>query len=342
MPKRLFLTGAGGFLGSHILEEILVSTDWEVVCVASWSHKGVPARVSDSIHYQEHKERVTVITHDLSAPITAFMAEQIGHIDYVIHAAADSHVDRSIAQPVPFILNNVNLTLNMLEWARVAKPDIFIQISTDEVYGSAWGDYSHKEWDAHIPSNPYAASKSAQEDIAIAYWRTYGLPVVITNTMNLVGERQDPEKFVPKTIRSVVEGKPMTIHVDDAGKPGSRHYIHCRNMANALLFIINLGRPALFTSTTDPNTPQKPDRYHIAGQEELDNISMARLIAEIVGKPLSIEEVNFHSTRPGHDPRYSLNSGKITGLGWTPPIPFRQSLEDTIRWSLEHEEWLKL
>ena len=342
MAKRLFLTGAGGFLGSHILEEVLVSTDWEVVTVASWSHKGVPARISDSIHYQEHKDRVTVITHDLSAPITQFMTDQIGHIDYVIHAAADSHVDRSIAQPVPFILNNVNLTLNMLEWARVAKPEVFIQISTDEVYGSAWGTHSHKEWEPHIPSNPYAASKGAQEDIAIAYWRTYGVPVVITNTMNLIGERQDPEKFVPKTIRSVVNGEPMTIHVDDEGKPGSRHYIHCRNMANALLFIINNTTPALFTSTTDPNTPQKPDRYHVAGQEELDNISMARLIAEIVGKELLIEEVSFHKTRPGHDPRYSLDSSKIRDLGWEPPIPFHQSLENLVKWSLENDEWLNL
>ena len=342
MAHRLLLSGGGGFLGSHILEEVLVSTDWEVVCICSWTHKGVPARISDSIHYQEHKDRVTVITHDLSAPIDPFMADQIGHIDYVIHAAADSHVDRSIAQPVPFILNNVNVTLNMLEWARVAKPKIFIQISTDESFGSAWGDYSHKEWEPHIPSNPYAASKAAQEDIAIAYWRTYGVPVVITHTMNLIGERQDPEKFVPKTIRSVVNGEPMTIHVDDNGKPGSRHYIHCRNMANALLFIINQGQPAYFSSSTDPHTTRVPDCYNIAGQEEFDNNQMAEMIAEIVGKPLQIEGVNFHSARPGHDPRYSLDSSKIRDLGWTPPIPFRESLQNLVHWSLEHEEWLKL
>ena len=344
MPKhkRLLLTGAGGFLGSHILEHILETTDWEVVCICSWTHKGVPARVSDSIHYKENTERVTVITHDLAAPIGSFMTEQIGHIDYVIHAAADSHVDRSIAQPVPFILNNVNLTLNMLEWARVAKPEIFIQISTDEVYGSAWDDHSHKEWEPHIPSNPYAASKGAQEDIAIAYWRTYGVPVVITNTMNLIGERQDTEKFVPKTIRAARDGKAMTIHVDDTGRPGSRHYIHCRNMADALMFIIKLGAPARFTVTTDPDCPRVPDRYHVAGQEEIDNVTMAQMISDMAGGKLEIEEISFHSTRPGHDPRYSLDSSKLTSLGWTPPIPFEESLRRTVEWSLERPEWLDL
>lgn len=341
MPKRFLLTGVGGFLGSHILEHLLQTTESEVVGIASWTHKGVPARVSDSIHYQAHKDRVTIITHDLSAPIGPFMAEQIGHIDYVIHAAADSHVDRSIAQPVPFIINNVQLTLNLLEWARVAKPDIFIQVSTDESFGSAWGDYSHKEWEPHIPSNPYAASKAAQEDISIAYWRTYGVPVVITHTMNLYAERQDPEKFVPKTIRAVLEGRPMTIHVDENGKPGSRHYIHCRNMADALIFIIGLGSPAKFTATTDPKCPHVPDCYNIAGQEELNNIAMAQKIADIIGKPLITEGVSFHHSRPGHDPRYSLDSAKIRGLGWTPPVPFEESLRRTVEWSMTHPEWLK-
>ena len=357
MKKRCLLTGVGGFLGSHILEEILVSTDWDVVGIASWQHKGVPERISDSIHYQEHKDRVTIITHDLTAPISLFTASRIGPIDYVIHAAAESHVDRSIEDPVPFVHNNVNVTLTMLEWARVAKPEAFIQVSTDEVYGSAPEGYSHKEWDTILPSNPYSASKAAQEALAIAYWRTYDVPVIITNTMNLIGERQDTEKFIPKTVKAIMEGKIMTIHVSPEGKPGSRHYIHCRNQANALVWILKTQQVAMYgvrkveiehytTSDGFDETskasymPDRPDRYHISGQEEIDNLDMAQRIATILGKELKYELVDYHSIRHGHDTRYSLDSSKIYSLGWTPPIPFEESLERTISWSIEHQEWL--
>lgn len=356
--KRLLLSGIGGFLGSHILDEVLVNTDWEVVGIASWRHKGLPERISDSKHYQEHKDRVTIITHDLTAPINFLTRERIGHIDYVIHAAAESHVDRSIADPVPFVHNNVHATLNMLEWAREAKPDAFIQISTDEVYGPALKGLSHREWEPAIPSNPYAASKAAQEAIAISYWRTYGVPVIITNTMNLIGERQDKEKFIPMTIKRILSGEAMTIHVDDFGQPGSRHYIHCRNMAHALVFILGL-EPSCYGVSTIPKDdpgankwltgydqnakvfPNRPDRYHVAGQEEINNLEMAQMISVILGKPLKYELQNFHHSRPGHDPRYSLDSSKIRYLGWEPPIDFHESLERTVRWTLAHEEWLR-
>jgi dTDP-glucose 4,6-dehydratase len=357
MPRRCLISGISGFLGHHILDEVLTTTNWEVVGIASWKHKGIPERILDSIHYQKHKDRVTIITHDLTAPITAFTADRIGHIDYVIHAAAESHVDRSITDPVPFINNNVNVTINMLEWARVAKPDAFIQVSTDETYGPAHGSHSHVEWEPAIPSNPYAASKAAQEAIAISYWRTYGVPVIITNTMNLIGERQDKEKFVPMVIKKVLSGDPMTIHVDDQGKPGSRHYIHCRNQANALVWLLQTQPPAIYGESkrlghrdiksrpgdfiVDSYPADRPDRYHIAGQKEIDNLKMAQMIAEIIGKPLNFELVNFHASRPGHDPRYSLDSTKIHFLGWEPPIDFKESLERTVKWMMDNEEWLK-
>lgn len=334
MSKRILLTGIGGFLGSHILEEILVSTDWEVVGIASWHHQGVPERISDSIHYQHNRHRVTVITHDLAARINPSTINRIGRIDYIINAASESHVDRSIADPVPFIHNNVAVALNMLEYARVVRPQAFIQISTDEVYGAAPEGYSHKEWDALIPSNPYSASKAAQEAIAISYWRTYNVPVIITNTMNLIGERQDPEKFLPKIIQKVVRGETLTIHATPEGKPGSRHYIHCRNQANALLWLLKHRPPKLYPEA------DRPDRYHVAGQEEIDNLELAKRVAEIVGKPLNYELVDFHSSRPGHDPRYSLDSTKLLSLGWTYPIPFDESLRRTVEWTLERPEWL--
>lgn len=332
--KRVLLTGISGFLGSHILEEILTNTDWDVVGLASWKHKGIPERISDSVHYQANKNRVEIITHDLTARINPSTIQRIGHIDYVIHAASESHVDRSISDPVPFVKNNVDVTLNMLEYARVVQPQAFIQVSTDEVYGSAPEGYSHAEWDTILPSNPYSASKAAQEALAIAYWRTYDVPVVITNTMNLIGERQDSEKFVPKVVKAVLNDEVMTIHVSPEGKPGSRHYIHCRNQANALVWLLNNRPPQMYPEV------DRPDRYHISGQEEIDNLDMAQRIAAIMGKTLKCETVDFHSIRHGHDTRYSLDSSKIYSLGWTPPIPFQESLERTIQWSLGHPDWL--
>lgn len=185
MHKRVLLTGIGGFIGSHVMDHILVNTDWEIVGIASWKHRGTPERVTESDHYQKHKERVTIITHDLQSPIPELTRKRIGKIDYVFNVAAESHVDRSITDPVPFVQNNVNLVLNMLEYAREAKPSVFMQISTDEVYGAAGEGESHAEWAEIKPSNPYSASKAAQEAIAISYWRTYNVPVVITNCFDM-------------------------------------------------------------------------------------------------------------------------------------------------------------
>ena len=204
---RVLLTGVGGFIGSHVLSHILKTTDWEVVGVASWTHKGTPERIEEDENYQENKKRVTIITHDLSAPFTEQTKKRIGKVDYILNIASDSHVDRSIEEPVPFIQNNVNIALNMLELAREVKAKIFLQFSTDEVYGAAPLGHNHKEWEAILPSNPYSASKASQEAIAVSYWRTYGVPVVITNTMNVFGERQDTEKFLLCVFQTLTKGK---------------------------------------------------------------------------------------------------------------------------------------
>src|SRR5215472_5757316 len=129
-----------------------------------------------------------------------------GAVDFCVNFAAESHVDRSIVEPRRFVLNNVETVITMLDWARQAKPRVFIQFSTDEVYGPAALGHAHGEWAPIVPSNPYSGSKAAQEAIAIAYWRTYGLPIVIVNSMNLFGERQEPEKLIPVVIRQVLEG----------------------------------------------------------------------------------------------------------------------------------------
>lgn len=335
MAKTLLLTGIGGFIGSHTMEHILDNTDWNIVGIDSFRHKGLTDRITDSRYYELCKERVTIITHDLIAPISSIMVDSIGPVDYIINMASESHVDRSIENPVPFIRNNVDLTLNMLEYARLVKPEVFIQISTDEVYGPMHGKKAHPEWDTILPSNPYSASKAAQEAISIAYWRTYGVPLIITNTMNNYGERQDPEKYLPKIIRAVVKGDIVTVH----GTPddiGSRYWLHARNHADALLWIIKNVKPGLFPAW------QQPGRFNVVGDKQINNLEMAQLVAKVINRPLRFILEDFHSTRPGHDPHYGLTGEFIKMLGWKPPVNLEDSLEKTILWYEANPKWLKL
>src|SRR6266496_3370429 len=238
MSKSVLISGIGGFIGSHLLEHLLINTDWNIIGIDSFRHKGITDRITDTLVYNRFPDRVKIITHDLIAPISPLMIETIGGpIDYIINMASESHVDRSIVHPVPFIKNNVDLVLTMLEYARIIKPKVFIQISTDEVYGPMNKGDPHPEWDTILPSNPYSASKAAQEAIAISYWRTYGVPLVITNTMNIIGEMQDSEKFVPKIIKNLLADRPVPVHCDSDGRPGSRFYLHARNLADAWRYL---------------------------------------------------------------------------------------------------------
>ncbi len=338
--KRVLLTGIGGSIASHFLAHFMHNTDWEVVGIDSFRHKGWMDRVVEvTKDHPGWRERISVVTHDMNAPFSPLTKKKIGHIDYIISMASLSDVEASIQDPVPFIQNNVNLTLNLFEYAREIKPELFIQISTDEVYGavSSKHDDLRKEWDAIIPSNPYAASKACQEAIAISYWRTYGVPVIITNTMNNFGEMQQSSKYPAMIQKWIAAGKKITIH-GKVGLIGSRSYIHSRNFADAVLFIMKNCPPHMH----EPNTADRPDRYNIAGDKQLDNLELAQLISKLMGKKeLNYELVDTHSQRPGHDPHYGLDSTKLHDLGWKPPRTFEESLKDTIDWQQEHPEYMQ-
>jgi dTDP-glucose 4,6-dehydratase len=344
--KRVLLTGAGGFVGSHMLRHLLMNTDYEIVCPVTFRHRGNADRIFSSIgkHCTRHEqclpdptwvERVDVVMSDLAGPISDITAERFGSIDLIINMASQSHVDRSIEDPVGFIRNNVELIFTMLEYARRAKPDHFIQLSTDEVYGPlAIGEEPHAEWAPFLPSNPYAASKAAQESIAVSYWRTYGLPLTIVNAMNLVGEMQDKEKYAPMVMRAVMRGEPVKVHAAPDGTIGSRFFLHPRNLADAILHIWESGPP--------PEYPDKlrPGKFHVVGEKELSNLELAQFIADAMDKPLRYELVDFHSSRPGHDLRYGLDGSKIEATGWKPPIPLDGSIAKTVQWTLDHPQWL--
>ena len=328
--KRCLISGAGGFCGSHFIEHFLLNTDWDIIGIDSFSHKGIPERITDSKHFQAHRERVNIFTHDLNAPFSQVLVDRIGKVDYIINLASMSHVDTSINDPVPFVKNNVNVILNMLELARKIKPEKFIQFSTDEVYGPMVDGIPHPEWDKMLPSNPYSASKAAQEDIAISYWRTYSVPLIITNTMNIIGERQDGEKYLPKIVRTILDSGTLTVHAKD-GVAGSRFYLHARNAADAVMYILKNVDIKMFPYFNEP------ERFNIVSENELDNLAFAKLVAHIMGVQLKYEFIDVHSVRPGHDPRYGLDGSKLKDIGYDYPVPFEDSLRSTINWMIEPE-----
>lgn len=338
MSKTLLLTGIGGSIGIHTLSQIMKNTDWDVVGIDSFRHKGWCDRVEH--HLKDHPQdvpRIKVITHDLTAPFSELTKKRIGHIDYIINMASLSDVEASNLEPVPFVKNNIDLVLNMLEYAREIKPEVFIQISTDEVYGPTEGkNDGYIEWSPKIPSNPYAASKSCQEELCIAWWRAFGLPLIITNTMNNFGEMQSASKYPVIVQKAIANDEEITIHGDENGI-GSRSYIHSQNFANALIFILKNTIPYLH----QPSRIDKPDRYHIAGDKQVDNLELAKQIAHIMGKELKYKVVDFHKTRPGHDKHYGLNDEKIRAMGWVSPVSFEDSLSNTVKWQQENEQWIK-
>lgn len=354
--KRVLISGGAGFIGSHIVNYLLQKTDWKLVLLDRLDTSGNLHRVTELDSYDPM--RIEFNWWDLKSPINDSMSKRLGVVDDVIHLAASSHVDRSIEDPLSFIMDNVVGTTNLLMWAKgggmkrldvpksapetedgVTGPIIwskgaytgkFINFSTDEVFGPAAEGYAHIENDPHRPSNPYSASKSGQEAIGYAFWITYGLPVITTHTMNNFGQRQHPEKLVPSTIRNVINGQPQPIFAELNDKNelqgvGSRFWIHGKNTADAVKFLLEKGKSG--------------ESYNIIGFDELTNLEIAEKIAKIIGKPLIPKFVDFHSIRPGHDRRYALSGEKMKNMGWVPIVDFEDSLEETIEWTLKHEEW---
>ena len=344
MKKRILITGSGGSIATHLIAHIMTNTVWEVLGIDSFRHKGWTDRTIEVCkNHPDWLDRITIFTHDLVAPLSPILKGALGRVDYIINMASLSDVEASIHDPVPFIKNNVDLTLTMLEYAREARPDVFIQISTDEVYGPT-ETKEHKgvkEWSPILPSNPYAASKACQEAIAISYWRTYDVPLIITNTMNNFGEMQQHSKYPVMIQKALAKGDKVIVHgtkhEDGTVEFGSRSYIHSRNFSDALLFIIENLPPHKHV----PDSVDIPDRYNIAGDRQLDNLELAQLIAKLMGKrDVQYEVVNVHTLRPGHDRCYHLDAQKIADLGWVPPVSFEESMKNTIDWQTSHPEWL--
>ncbi len=338
---RILVTGGAGFIAHHLISKILKETDWEIVTLDRLDYSGNLNRLHDMMmeHDSLTRKRVKVVHHDLKAEINPLVKSEIGKVQYIAHLAAGSHVDRSITYPMEFVLDNVVGTCNILEFAKTQDSlNRFIYFSTDEVFGPAPNGVNYKENDRYNSTNPYSASKAGGEELAVAYENTYGLPVYISHTMNVFGQRQHPEKFIPMTIKKVRDGENVTIHSDSTKTiPGSRHYIHAEDVADATLFLLNN------TFDLEPDYGgAKCQKFNIVGSEEINNLQLAQIIAQAQNKKLNHEFVDFHSSRPGHDLRYALDGNKMKVLGWTPPKKVDERIEEVVKWTLENERWLNL
>jgi len=335
--SKVLITGGCGFIGSHFVEHFLKATDWEIIVLDKLNYASAGLDRLRDINVFDEK-RVRIFTTDLAKPFEEGLKKEIGEVDYIINLASESHVDNSIKDPVPFIQNNVNLVLYLLEWARELKGlKKIVQFSTDEVNGTAPFYHNYSEGDRLNPGNPYSASKASQEMICRAYSNTYKLPIIITRTMNVFGERQHPEKFIPSTIRKVLNGETVIIHADPTKtKSGSRFYIHARNVAKAVHFLLENVNEWLDKIDASSGV------FNIVGEKELSNLEVAQFIAKVLNKELKYEMVDFHSSRPGHDLRYALDGKKMYLLGWRLPKSFEESLTKTIQWYLNHSRWLNL
>ena len=357
--KKVLITGGAGFVGHHLIEQILKTTDWNIVSLDRYDTSGNPNRLADMLDTTPNidKSRVKIVFWDLKAELNDQVKTQLGGpFDYIFHLAAGSHVDRSITDPMGFFMDNCIGTVNLLNYARngglqeIFMSDHtdgkFIYFGTDEVYGPfpMDGEGGFKEWARLNPNNPYAAAKAAAEMAVIAFANTYTIPCVITNCMNIFGERQLSEKYIPMVIKRCLTGEKIFIHSNkDKTQAGKRHYLHARNICAATLWAAENGKVL--------NGSAEQGRYNVVGDVELDNLEVATIIHGIVASyesdhgrsipDLNYEMVDFHGSRPGHDLRYALNGDLLKSEGFSYPIEFEASLRKMIYWTLDRkEQWL--
>ncbi len=329
--ERILVTGGAGFIGHHFINHLLINTDWEIIVLDKLNYASCGwDRIRDINLF--NPKRVSLLSADFSHLLDQGLVKEIGDVDYIVHIGAETHVDNSIANPEPFVMSNVVGTMRLLDLARTMNNlKKFFYFSTDEYYGHAPDGVTYKEWDRPNPTNPYSATKAGGEMLGISYANTYGVPVIITNCMNVFGERQHPEKFIPRALNKILKGEKVTLHYyPGKERPGARFWIHARNVAAAVMFLMERGKAG--------------DKYNIVGEKEVDNLEIAKMIAKSTGKELDYEIDDTYMDRPGHDLRYALDGTKMKEMGWHIPIPFEQSFEKTIKWMTQENNlrWLDI
>lgn len=313
--KRVLVTGGAGFIGSHFIKYALrVHPDWQIVNLDKLSYAGNLDNLTDLPDPKRHEfVRGDIADHELVAKLWR------DSFDIVVNFAAETHVDRSILWADDFIKTDVLGAFMLLEAARHLGVKRFIQISTDEVYGSIERG-SFNEDSPLNPRNPYSASKAGADRLAFAYFATHNVPVIITRCSNNFGPNQYPEKFIPLFITNALENKPLPLYGDGCYV---RDWIHVEDHCAAVDFLIEKGKSG--------------ETYNIAGGNEIENIEIARRIVNKLGKPESL--IQLVKDRPGHDRRYSLDASKLAASGWKPQRDFATALDATIDWYVANESW---
>ena len=318
MTLKILVTGGLGFIGSNFCRYILTKySDYEIINIDKMGIGANPANLKDL----ENEKGYKFIKGDIRD--SELINKIIKQVDAVVNIAAETHVDRSIANPTTFIRNNTIGTFTLLEAIRKHNDNArLIQVSTDEIYGETKGG-SFKENDRPKPSNPYSASKAAADMFVLAYHRTYGLDTIISRCTNNYGPYQFPEKLIPKTI--IRASLNLKIPIYGSGK-NVRDWIYVLDHCEALNILLQNGEPG--------------EIYNISSGNEYENIELVKRILKIMNKDESL--IEFVEDRPGHDIRYSLNSSKIRSeLGWKPNHNFEDALQETVKWYLKNQWWWK-
>jgi dTDP-glucose 4,6-dehydratase len=312
---NVLVTGGAGFIGSNFVRYAIdAHSDWRVTTLDKLTYAGRLENLESVMNHPRHE----FVKGDVADPTVA--GALVSQADVIVHFAAETHVDRSIANAGEFITTDVFGTFVLLEAARQnTKLRRFVQISTDEVYGSVASGAS-TETDELRPRNPYSASKAGADRLAYSYWATYQLPVIITRASNNYGPNQFPEKVVPLFITNAIENRPVPLYGDGLNE---RDWLHVGDHCRALDLLIDRGANG--------------EVYNVGGGNHVKNIDLTRQILDLLGRPHSL--ISPVADRPGHDRRYSLDCSKLQGLGWQARVPFERGLAETVAWYRDNDSW---
>ena len=331
--KKILITGGAGFIGSHVVRRFVNKyPEYQIYNLDALTYAGNLENIKDI----ENHPNYNFIKGDIVDETFIDELFSIHKFDGVLHLAAESHVDRSIEDPLAFVKTNVIGTMNLLDAAKKQWKDNFegkrfYHISTDEVYGSLGAEGLFTETTPYDPNSPYSASKASSDHFVRAYGETYGLPYVLTNCSNNYGSYHFPEKLIPLFINNIINNKPLPVYGDGNY---TRDWLFVEDHAIAIDLVFHEGK--------------NHETYNIGGFNEWKNIDLVKLLCQIMDEKLGREKgtsqelITYVKDRPGHDLRYAIDATKINReLGWRPSVTFEEGLEKTINWYLNNEEWLK-